>query len=502
MKEKRKHKKTTESGFKAYLAALPEAERQRLAAFFQEVEEHILLLPKGDRLRLRGDFEQALLYYARQGLPLSQALERLRPEHLGGFYTRPPVLWYPLDDSAKIYPMAMEHGQMAVFRLSVYFREPVAPELLQMALNFTMKRFPGFATTLKVGFFWHYLDTFKRRYPVEAEEGIPCRPLAVERSGAATFRVVYYGDRMSVEFFHILTDGAGGLVFLKALTAEYLRLLGAVQPREPAAWEIPGESEMANEFRRAEKRDVLSGFVDKPAVQMGGRRARISPCRVLHFRMDAEKLGQVAREKNATVTAYLLSRQLLACKSATDEVRGDISIRVPVNLRKFYPSDTLRNFSLFCSVRFPISAIRDADALIPEIIAQLKQKASRESMEEMIAATAHLTDMIRYIPLLVKAPVAKKIYGFLGDGIFSNTLSNLGVVSLPPEMAEQVRAMDFILGPSAINRASCGLVTFGDTAVLSITKTTADPSFEEALYALLERDGLRPEVEGSVRYAH
>lgn len=495
-------KKPNLEPFAIYRQSLDAQAQAALDGFFQEVEGHILL-PRGEKIKLRRDFENALLYYAQAGVPLEQALERLGAEHLGGFYARPPIQWYPLDDSAKIYPMAMEHGQMAVFRLSVYFRREVVPELLQMALTFTMKRFPGFATTLKVGFFWHYLDGSKRRYAVEPETGVPCRALPVERSGAPTFRVVYYGSRMSVEFFHILTDGNGALVFLKALTAEYLRLMGVEQTHGADIWNLedtPEKSEVANEFRRNGKREGISGFVDKPAVQMSGKLTRIKPCRILHFKLDAARLQAAARAKNATVTTYLLALQLLACKNATEEVGGDISIRVPVNLRKFYPSDTVRNFSLFAGVRFPIDRITTLEALLPEIREQLRQKASRESMEEMIDSTARLVDLIRYIPLRVKAPVTKGIYGFLGDGIFSNTLSNLGVVRLPPEMEAQIECMDFVLGPSAINRASCGLVTFENTAMLSITKTTMDPSFEEKLYSLLCRDGLVPEVEGSERY--
>ncbi|MEZ4627989.1 MAG: hypothetical protein R2912_07880 [Eubacteriales bacterium] len=37
-------------------------------------------------------------------------------------------------------------------------------------------------------------------------------------------RVRYYHNRIAVEFFHVLTDGTGGQVFLQTLVAEYLRL--------------------------------------------------------------------------------------------------------------------------------------------------------------------------------------------------------------------------------------------------------------------------------------
>ena len=38
------------------------------------------------------------------------------------------------------------------------------------------------------------------------------------------FRVTYYKCRINLEVFHVLTDGMGGINFLKELTYQYLRL--------------------------------------------------------------------------------------------------------------------------------------------------------------------------------------------------------------------------------------------------------------------------------------
>ena len=48
------------------------------------------------------DFYAALLYYHQAGLSLQEACQRLGVENLGGFYARPPILWYSLDDAAKM----------------------------------------------------------------------------------------------------------------------------------------------------------------------------------------------------------------------------------------------------------------------------------------------------------------------------------------------------------------------------------------------------------------
>ena len=488
--------------FSEYAEKLSAEDKARLEEFFAQFDTHCLMSAKEKKL-LKTDFENAILYYAGAGVSLDRALTLLDIKNLGGFYARPPVLWFPLDDAAKIYPLSMEHGRMSVFRLAVYLKQQIIPELLQMALSFTIRRFPSFATTLKKGFFWHYLDTTKRRFCIGQEDDIPCQPLKVSHSGSQSFRVLYYNNRISVEFFHVLTDGTGGMTFLKVLTAEYLRLTGVEITPDETLWDInsaPDEEEFENAFARVPLSDSASGFVDKAALQMNGRLSESKPCRVVHFKMDAAGLKAAAEKYNATVTVYLLALMFIAGKAATDELHGEASIQVPVNMRKFYPSETVRNFSMYCGIRLPSEKITDVSSMIAEINEQLSAKASKEAMSEMLTATERMVGMMKYIPLAVKQPAAKLVYGFLGDKIFTNTLSNLGVVKFPAAAAECIESMDFVLGTAITNRAGCAAVTVNGTATFSITKMTVDPTFEEKMYELLAADGISAAAEGSGYY--
>lgn len=490
--------------FLRYAEELPDSEKCLIASYFKRLEQH-LLLQAADKEKILSDFERAFLYYAETGLSLDEALFRLDPVNLGGFYARPPILWYPLDDAAKIYPLSMNRNQMSVFRLSVYLNGDVIPELLQIALSFAIKRFPFFATTIKNGFFWHYIDSTKRRFSIHPETESPCMPMNISRSGSQSFRILYYRNRISVEFFHILTDGSGGTIFLKTLTAEYLRLLGIDIPCGEGILDInsvPSDVESSNDFSKAIPVGKAAGFMDKMAVQMSGKLAGVRPCQVIHFDFDSTELQAAAKQKNASVTALVLALMFIAGKAATEETRGSIHIQVPVNMRKFYDSDTIRNFSLYCSIRIPLGSINDVEGILPEIKKQLVENASKEAMNSMMNATVKLVRILKYVPLFLKRPAARLVYGFLGDKVFSNTLSNLGVVKIPEEMRPYVKKMDFILGTGITNRASCSMVTLGSTTTFSIAKTTADPSFENKLYGLFKENGLIPDVKGSEIYGY
>lgn len=370
-------------------------------------------LPRAQKRALISDFRRAAEVLVSRGLSPAEAAARLGHERLGDFYLSAPDYWYPLDDAAKIYPMSMTDGWMSVFRLSAYLDAPVEPSLLQLALDLTMPRFPFFATKIKRGVFWHYIDGVKRRFTVQPETELPCAPMNVAAGDSQSFRVLYYGRRVSVEFFHILTDGTGGLAFL---------------------------------------------------------------------------------------TALLLAFMTEAAHAASDESRGDISIQVPVNMRKFCPSKTLRNFSMYCSVRTPWAEAGEAERLLPDITRQLSERASETAMRGMLASTAEMVRLLGRVPLAVKRPAARIAYGFLGERAFTSTLSNLGAAKLPPEVEAHVEKLDFVLGTGERARAACAMVTLKGRALLSVTKLTDDKTFETRLLSLLEGAGVPVKLSGSMPY--
>lgn len=491
-------KKKNKPVFEQYTETLDEVRKRAVSDFFSEIDQSCCHLPKKDRHLMKRDFENALLWYRNNNLSLEQALRYASAKNLGGFFARPSLLWFPLDDAAKIYPIAMKSSFMATFRLSVYLKDNVEPGLLQLALNFTVKRFPHFATTMKKGFFWHYLNARKRHYSVSREDRIPCTPIRIASSGAPAFRVVYFNNRISIEFFHVLCDGCGGMQFLKSLAVNYLRL--RYQLEDDSVWEYtlqtPSAGESENAFEKYRKRVSAAGFMDKLAVQMNGKPVN-HPYRLIHFKMDTNSLKEAAHRYNATVTSYLLALMFIAQKASTDVQTGEMAIQVPLNMRKFYPSPTLNNFSMYMIIRENIDNIDKLPSLIEDISIQMKEKGTQNNMDRMVASASRFVHMLRYVPLSMKTAVARQVYGFLGDKVFSNTLSNLGHIDLPDQYASYIESMDFVLGTGITNRACCSLVSFGNTSTFSITQYTTDPSFASAMESLLAKEKVRFVKEGS-----
>lgn len=477
------------------------AEQAQLTPYLNDVRARIDLRQRFvDQLMV--DHVLALKWYAQHGLALGDAMRRLDPAQLSDFYLRERTEWYPLDTAAKVYPLSMGLKRMMMFRMSFYLKRPVEPPILQMALNYTMKRFPYFATTIKCGFFWHYIDSAMRRYAARPETKPPCAPIRLNAITSPTFRVVWFQNRVSVEFFHVLTDGTGAAVFLRTLLREYLRLLGCEVPLGEGVFallETPDPREWADDFLLAEKHPSPEGLGGKIALQLRGLPSLEQPNRVLHFNLSVEALKRKARERGVTVTVLLLGVMMLALKAAAEPHGGKkkLQVQLPVNMRKFYPSKTLRNFSMYCCIRLHPAEISGLDAILPKLAAQVREGTGKESLDRTMTLSRKLVRYLRFIPLIVKRPIAYLIYGQLSDGVFTSTFSNLGPVCLPEEMQPYVEKFDFVLGPPIKNRAICSLCSLGDKAVFTVVKNTALPVFETTLYAQLVKLGLEPYVEGT-----
>jgi hypothetical protein len=130
--------------------------------------------------------------------------------------------WVPLDNAAKIYPAARSQTWSNVFRLSATLTEEIDREILQSALDVTVRRFPTMAVRLRRGFFWYYLEQLKEAPRIREEHSYPLTRMSRRETRNCALRVIVHGRRIALEIFHSLTDGNGALVFLKTLVAEYL----------------------------------------------------------------------------------------------------------------------------------------------------------------------------------------------------------------------------------------------------------------------------------------
>lgn len=469
--------------------------------YFIGLNDNILLTKKEKNL-FNKDFASLILYFYKDGMKVKKILELLSVDKLGTCYKDNPTYFYPLDNAAKIYPLSMRENWMSVYRLSYYLKSDVIPEVLQVALIFTMKRFPTFRTSIRKGFFWHYIDGLKRRFHIYEDKMLPCSYINVSNIGKQSFKVLYYKNRISVEYFHILTDGTGGVVFLSTLVSTYLNLLDLKIPTNDIVLDITSsvpKEETIDEFTTRKKSKKSKSLVDTKALQIDGKLSNIKPCQILHFDINLDKIKNLSKKNDATITEIMLTFLFIVLSYSTSK-DGYIKIQVPVNMRKYHKSNTLRNFALYVVISIKRDSINDFKEVLKEVKRQMKEKNTKEALDETMTYTNRLLNSLKFIPLFIKKPIASIVYGYLGDKVLTTVLSNLGNIDIPEEMKKEIEKMDFTLGTGITNRVLFSIITCNNILTLSISKSTLNTSVENNLYNLLKKYGITPYIHGSEVY--
>ena len=134
--------------------------------------------------------------------------------------------FYDLDNAAKIFPVVANESRSYMFRISVIFKENIQLDILQEALNRTTKRFKHLNVRIRKGLFWYYFEENAKTPLIKQEDGYINKFLIFKENNEFLFRTLYFKERLSVEFFHALTDGKGALEFVNSLAYEYLTLKG------------------------------------------------------------------------------------------------------------------------------------------------------------------------------------------------------------------------------------------------------------------------------------
>ena len=417
--------------------------------------------------------------------------------------------WMRLDNAALIYPAARRRNWTNVFRISVSFRDEVDAGLLQKALERAVARFPSVAVRLRTGMFWYYFEQIPHVPQVQPEELHPLNRITFRSIRRCAFRVLYYRNRMAVEFFHSITDGNGALIFVKSLAAEYVRLRYSVEVANTNGVldldETPKKEELEDSFMRHASPVALSRKEDIAYMMTGEREVD----RFLHVTtgiLEADEVRKVAKSYGATVTVFLAAVMMKAIYEIQNEKvpnpnrRKPVKVLIPVNLRKLFESETLRNFANYIT---PGIDPRMGEFSFEEMIAIIHHQMGLELNPKRMSAkfTPNVRDarskFLRVMPLFVKNMAMKVVYHQVGERTASICLSNLGLVDLPEGMKPFVERLDFILGIQADSPCNCGVCSYGGKLNISFTRGIVEAELERRFFTELRKMGLHVLVESN-----
>lgn len=419
--------------------------------------------------------------------------------------------WLRLDNAAKIYPASRSGSWSNTFRLSATLDSAVDVPVLESALDITVRRFPSICARLRRGLFWYYLEQLPKAPKLSPEGSYPLVFMDKDEARHCAFRVIAYQNRIAVEFFHSLTDGTGGLIFLKTLVAEYLQqkqgiTIGAGEG-VLGRLEEPSPQEMEDSFLKYAG-PVAAGRRESNAWRLSGTPEPDGYRNLTCFRVPTALALEAAHSQGVSLNTWLCAALMEALLELQREkipwrpLRRPVKVQLPVNLRRLFPSNSLRNFALYTNTEVDP---RLGDYTFPELCRTVHHQVglaiNPKQMASQIAAnvSSERNPLVRVLPLFLKNIALKTAFLLVGERKICLSMSNLGAVKLPKAMTDHVTRMDFILAPQASAPHNCGVLSYGDTLYINFIRSIREPELEARFFRVLQQQGLPVTVESNRR---
>ena len=413
-----------------------------------------------------------------------------------------PLRWDKLDNTAIIFPVIAGEGMTNTYRISVELNEDVNPELLQEALDIVLPKFNVFNVRLRLGVFWYYFEENNKPAPRVKEEALfPCRYIQPNKNNSYLFNVTYYKSRINLEVFHVLTDGMGGMNFIRELTYQYLRLAhpelkNEVEDKLSDATSLNVEDSFEKNYRKGKRR----GFSTERAYLIKLKKLTKGEFGVMHGLINIPELKVVTKKYGASINEYLVATFAWAtyvqCLHKMPS-KKPIRIAVPVNLRPFFNSNTTKNFFTMVSAEFyPTEQEYTFEQVLEIIQKSLKSQIQKENLEELFSSSVsnQKNKFLRMIPLFIKNMVMR--IGYNRSALaHTTTITNVGFVQVEPAYQPYIKMFRSFIAMSKGQSLKGTINSYQDTLVFTFTSIFSDTSVQREFFRKIASDGVTVQIE-------
>ncbi len=416
--------------------------------------------------------------------------------------------WYRLDLSAIVYPTLQRRDFSSVYRLSVLLTQEVRPEVLQRAVDLSLKRFPTYKVSMRRGLFWRYLEPNDRPGPfVRPDVRNFCMPMSFRSRDRYLIRFYYYGRRISLEAHHSLGDGTGAMYLLQTVTAVYLRLLGHPVSNRYFVKDIdeaPDPEELEDAYMRYADARFCPRRPAQKTYRVRGSREPFHTFNVIDGILSVREVSAAAKKYRASITEYLNAVLLFSLMQKQEEEPHlrlrPVRIAMPVNLRRFFPSKTLRNF---ITMVYPSVDPRLGTYRFEEVVSHVHNYMRYYINEKFLRgdittnASTKRNPLIRVVPLFIKDFFVRLFYSRVQDRNSSAGLTNMGALRVPEEMKPWLERFDIYMGIPYSRRTNCAIISYEDILTVNFASCIREADVERRFFRRLTEDGIHVTIESN-----
>ena len=396
--------------------------------------------------------------------------------------------WFKLDNVAKIFPPSSSKRDPKVFRFTCVLKDDINKDILQEATNEALEYFPNFSSILKQGFFWHYLETTNKKPIVKEERKEICSPLYRKNKKKLLFRVNYYKNRINLEVYHALSDGTGALEFLKMIVNIYLNKKYNLGELINLDYDASLEEKNADSFNKYYKSANLKNEVDEKAYKIKGEKFDDYRFKVITGTMNVKDMLDLAHNYHTTLTGLVVGIYIWAIRENMNLKDKDkpIYVDIPVNLRKYFKSQTARNF--FSVLKLKYKGSDELESIIKYVDDYLKKELKQENLFKRMNkfATIEHNFLVRLVPLFIKN-IILKFANYLSNKDLTTSVTNLGVVKIPDEIKDYIDSFEVYVSTDKMQISLCSYL---DKLNISFTSVFISTDIIKDFYRKLASFGI------------
>ena len=206
----------------------------------------------------------------------------------------------------------------------------------------------------------------------------------------------------------------------------------------------------------------------------------------------------MCREKGVTATQYIVSLLIYSIYLNQPQClksKKPIKIFVPVNLRKYFDVNTLRNFSLYIKVTIDTFDKKlEFEDILEETKRQFTEQLNKEHLLKRVNANVGIEKnfFIRILPSFIKNLGYKIGYHLYGESVSTSYVSNLGKVDLPSQMYDFINNVDFV---NAGENLYLTMVTLQDKMNIIFSSRLIDKSIIYKIIKTLQDSNIKVTIQ-------
>ena len=364
--------------------------------------------------------------------------------------------WYKLDNIGILYASITNKNFPNVFRYSATLKEKIDKNILQESLNNTIEIYPNFNVNLRKGIFWCYLQETDKKNKVTIENKPICYNL-YKNEEDFLYRVSYYKNKINFEISHILSDGRGSLEFFKILVSNYIKLKHNLNKVEIITKSSNIEKTEDSFDKYYEKNSYKKDNKEKIYNYKGKKMKN----QTLFFdcHLNTKEVLLLAHKYNTTLTSFLTSVLIYSFKDelSTKDLDKTIRIEIPVDLRKYYNSNSSKNFFGLAHISYKFNSKKDTlEDIIKNVSKQFKENINIDKLSKRANQMVYYEKNVfcRFAPIFFKNIVLSIIYK-CSFNMSTTCLSNIGEIKFKEEISKYINSISVLTSTNNFQFTIC-----------------------------------------------